>query len=96
MNKKLIVTICIALLAAITVITTKLLQNNGIVLNTSTIYTMLTLTILLAICLLNTTIRTKLQHVCCDLDWAEVTSKFYNNIPEILPVLSLSAFLTYV
>ena len=83
MNKKLIVTICIALLAAITVITTKLLQNNGIVLNTSTIYTMLTLTILLAICLLNTTIRTKLQHVCCDLDWAEVTSKFYNNIPEI-------------
>ena len=55
MNKKLIATICIALLAAITLITTKILQNNGISIQASTVYTIITSAILLALCLQNTT-----------------------------------------
>ncbi len=82
MNKKLIATICIALLAAITLITTKILQNNGISIQASAVYTIIMSAILLALCLLKTSTRNKLQHICCNVDWAEATSKFYNSIPE--------------
>ena len=83
MNKKIITAICITLLGSILAIATKLLQNNGVAINYTAIYTFIALAILLAISLLNSSIRSKLQHICCEVDWAEATAKFYNNIPTI-------------
>ena len=81
MNKKLITTICITLLTLIAIITIKLLQNNGIAINNNAIYAIISLALFSAIALLNTSIKNKLQHICCEVDWAEATAKFYNNIP---------------
>ena len=83
MNKKFITAACIILLALITIIATKLLQNNGININTCAIYSTLTTVVLLAITLLNDSIKNKLHHICCEVDWAEATSNYYNKIPQI-------------
>ena len=82
MNKKIINILCLVIFISIVAVAIKLLQSNGIIVNTFSLYTGLTLVLLASLSLLNTTVRNKMYHLFCKTDWAEETSRFYNNIPS--------------